>query len=418
MIQFRALHLIVALAVSVTAWHLPSATAADAVTLEVAAGEHDREGVVVVAELPPSLRDQDAFTLTRLDTGRPVPVERLSAADPRLTWILRDRLPAGEVRRYRLACRRRDASDTERPSPSERVRVEDDGKHLIVKVAEKPVLVYNHAVVPSPDPAQPCYARSGHIHPVYNPSGQVVTDDFNPNHMHQHGIMFAWTKSTFEGRPANCWDQKGGQGNVEHVKTEATHSGPVFGSFTARLRHVNLNAPEGPEPMLDETWHVRVYDFDDHFLFDLESTQTCAGSSPLTVEEYHYGGLMIRGSSQWHAPDKGDYLTSEGKTRADGNHTRPRWCDIYGPLGDQVTGVCIMSHPSNFRSPQPVRLHPQMPYFCFAPAVLGSFTIEPGGPAYVSRYRFYVHDGPLDPQVAERLWRDFAHPPEVRVVAD
>jgi hypothetical protein len=59
-----------------------------------------------------------------------------------------------------------------------------------------------------------------------------------------------------------------------------------------------------------------------------------------------------------------------------------------------------------------------MPYFCFTPATLGTFRIEPGGPPYVSRYRFYVHDGKLDPQAAKRVWHDFADPPTVRIVAN
>jgi hypothetical protein len=71
--------------------------------------------------------------------------------------------------------------------------------------------------------------------------------------------------------------------------------------------------------------------------------------------------------------------------------------------------------PANFRFPQPVRLHPWIPYFCYAPSVPDSFTIEPGKP-YVSRYRFCVHDGKPDAQLLERLWRDYADPPKVRVV--
>ncbi|MFH1919760.1 MAG: PmoA family protein [Planctomycetota bacterium] len=415
MIPHKPLLVFVAMAISTGAGRpLPSTAANDVttVTLEVAAGDHDRQGALAAIDLPASIVGRESFTLTRLDTGEPVPVQRAPGTGARLVWIVRDPLPAGQTRRYRLA------GATGKPSPPEAVRVEDDGKHLVATAAGKRVLVYNHAVVPSPDPDQPYYARSGHLHPVYNPSGQIVTDDFNPDHMHQHGVMFAWTKSTFEGRPANCWDQKGGQGNVEHVKVEATGGGPVFGHFTVGLRHVNLNAPEGPKAMLDETWHVRVYPFTDHFLFDLESTQACASSSPFTVEEYHYGGLMIRGSAAWNGKENGDFLTDEGKTRADGNHSRARWCDIHGLLDGRMTGVCILSHPENFRAPQPVRLHPSMPYFCFTPAVLGPFEIEPGGPSYVSRYRFYVHEGPLDPDRAERLWHDFAQPPEVRIVTD
>jgi hypothetical protein len=57
-----------------------------------------------------------------------------------------------------------------------------------------------------------------------------------------------------------------------------------------------------------------------------------------------------------------------------------------------------------------------MPYFCFTPAFLGSFAIEPGKP-YVSRYRFIMHDGKIDPNAVGRLWQDYAQPPVVRIVA-
>jgi hypothetical protein len=418
MLRSRRTWTIVLGAITLSICPLAVAPAAEPVTLEVAAGGHDRVDSPVAFQLPASLADCRAFTLTRLDNGQVVPVQREPGDGARLVWIIRDKLPAGQSRRYRLAPRPAEAAAATGDAAAEAVRVEDDGKRLLVKVGEKPVLVYNQAVVPSPDPSQPYYARSGYIHPVYNPSGQVVTDDFNPDHMHQHGIMFAWTKSTFEGRPANCWDQKSRQGNVEHVKTESTGSGPVFGFFTTRLRHLNLNASEGPKPMLNETWRVRVYNLRDYFLFDLVSEQTCAGPSPLVVEEYHYGGMAIRGSAAWLGETNGDFLTSEGHTRADGNHTRPRWCDIFGQLDGRPTGVCLLGHPANFRFPQPVRLHPSMPYFCFSPEVLGSFTIEPGQAPYVSRYRFYVHDGRLDPREAERLWHDFAEPAEVRIAAD
>jgi hypothetical protein len=75
----------------------------------------------------------------------------------------------------------------------------------------------------------------------------------------------------------------------------------------------------------------------------------------------------------------------------------------------------ILDHPGNFRFPQPVRLHPTMPYFCFTPAAQDSFAIIPGTP-FISRYRFFVHDGKLDADLAGRLWRDYSRPPEVRLV--
>jgi len=383
----------------------------ESVKLEVVASDFDRENCVVVTELPSALRGHQHFALTRIDNGQPIPAQVQAGDTPSIAWILHEKLAAGKARQYRLA------STTKKPDVARAVTVKDDGKRLHVKIGDKPVLVYNQAVVPSPDPKTPYYAKSGHIHPVYDPSGQMVTDDFNPDHAHQHGIMFAWRKTTFEGRSTNGWDQKVGTGKVEHVELIDFAGGPVFGSFTIRQQQVDLTAPDGPKPALDETWNVRIFNISDRFLFDVESTQTCAGGAPVVVEEIHYGGLMIRGHADWQEHKDFDYLTSEGKTKKDGNHTRPTWVDIYGPLAQKMTGVTILDHPGNFRFPQPVRLHPTMPYFCFTPALLGSFTIEPGKP-YVSRYRFCIHQGKPNQEVTEQLWQDYAHPVEVRVVSN
>ena len=386
-----------------------STNAADAITLELSAGDLACENVVVEVALPTELADHDHFELVRIDTDERIPVQvDRHGGQPTLVWILRDKLDAGAVRRYRLT------STTKSPNP-ERVTVTDDGKRLLVKVGDKSVFAYNHAIVPSPDSKHPYYARSGYIHPLYNPSGQIVTDDFNPDHAHQHGIMLAWRKMTFDGRETNGWDQQAGLGKVEHAELEAFGGGPVFGFFKATLRHVDLTAPGEPAAVLDETWYVRTYAFDDAFLFDIASTQTCASAKPVSIDTIHYGGMTIRGHSDWHEQGNFDYLTDEGKTKADGNQTRPRWVDLSGPIAGQTTGTLIMDHNSNFRFPQPVRLHPTMPYFCFTPASIGSFTIQPGKP-YVSRYRFHVHDGSLDVNIANRMWYQYSDTPKVQIV--
>jgi hypothetical protein len=61
-----------------------------------------------------------------------------------------------------------------------------------------------------------------------------------------------------------------------------------------------------------------------------------------------------------------------------------------------------------------MRIHPTEPFFCFAPSQLGRWEIVPNTP-YVSRYRFVAFDGPPDPAMIERLWKDFADPPRVSV---
>jgi hypothetical protein len=80
----------------------------------------------------------------------------------------------------------------------------------------------------------------------------------------------------------------------------------------------------------------------------------------------------------------------------------------------QPAGVGILCHPQNFRAPQPMRIHPNEPFFCYAPSQLGKWEIAPGQ-KYVSRYRFVVSDGPPDPAELNRLWNDYANPPQVTI---
>ena len=89
---------------------------------------------------------------------------------------------------------------------------------------------------------------------------------------------------------------------------------------------------------------------------------------------------------------------------------------MHGKIDGEPAGITLMCHPNNFRAPQPVRLHPHKPYFCFAPMQLGDFEITPGR-TFASRYRFYAHNGPVNATTSERLWKDYAEPARVRIVA-
>jgi hypothetical protein len=286
---------------------------------------------------------------------------------------------------------------------------------VTISIAEKKVFTYQgeESELPRED-IKPLFKRGGYIHPVYSPSGKLVTDDYPPNHVHHHGIWFPWTKTRFEGRAPDFWNMGEGKGKVEFVQLHHRWSGPVHAGFVAEQRHIDLTSGEA-KTALNETWTVTAYHVPggNYFAFDLVSTQTCASASPLMLPKYHYGGLGFRGNWAWNGATNCEFLTSEGETnRVKGNETRGNWCHIGGEVNRQFTGVAILSHPSNFRSPQPMRLHPTEPFFCFAPSQLGDWAIEPGKP-YVSRYRFIVRDGKPSRQEIDNLWRAYAHPPKV-----
>ncbi|MEZ6067768.1 MAG: PmoA family protein [Planctomycetaceae bacterium] len=276
-----------------------------------------------------------------------------------------------------------------------------------VSVHGKPVLRYHKSVLQPPAGIDPVFARSGFIHPVWTPEGKVVTADFPADHAHQHGLFSAWVNTSFNGHKVDFWNQAGRAGNVEHVRVVETRSGDLAGEFTVELRHVDLTGSDGPVSVLKELWAVRIQPHEGGHLFDIESRQTCVADVPLTVHEYHYGGMAFRGCDEWFAEGTDfAFITSDGKDRKAANHTRPGWVTAQGTIDGKVRGLMVIDHVDNFRAPQPVRLHPTKPYFVYSPCVLGEFKLEPGV-ELVNRYRYFVCDAAIPADVADELARDF-----------
>ena len=297
------------------------------------------------------------------------------------------------------------------------VAVSSEPGDLRVTVGGQPVLSYrvDPAAVPRAD-IKPEILRAGYIHPVFSPAGHLVTDDYAPNHVHHHGIWAPWTKTKFQGRAPDFWNMQNKTGAEHLVAVYRTWSGPVHGGIEARLRSVDLSAPN-PVTALNTTWALTVYAVTGAAhparVFDLVVTHACATADALVLPQYHYGGFGLRGARGWNGPgDVARFLTSEGATdRIKGNDSRARWVYLGGainPAGD-LAGTAVLGHPENFRAPQPVRLHPNMPYFSFVPQQLGEFSIVPGTP-YVSRFRFVVTDGAPDAAFLEACYRAYATP--------
>ena len=117
-------------------------------------------------------------------------------------------------------------------------------------------------------------------------------------------------------------------------------------------------------------------------------------------------GLKEKNDHSIHAGDL-QFLTSEGKDRWEGNHTRPNWVAFTGEVAGQEVSAAVFCFPENFRAPQHVRIHPNKPYFCFAPVVAGSFEIAPGR-QYVSRYRYLVTSQAVDVNQIQNHWDEYA----------
>jgi hypothetical protein len=359
----------------------------------------------------------DAGKVDRRDALVGVEVPDGTGGHPKRLW-LKVNLKAGESASYVLP---RDASPPAKTAMSAR----DDGRDVLrLRSGERDLLVYQGGVGILPQGYDESFRRGGYIRSVFTPSGVLVNDDYPPGHKHHHGVWSPWTKTEFEGRHPDFWNMGALTGTVKAVSARLTETGPLVAGFEATHRMIDLSAKPMPKPAIDEHWSVLAYTSSIGTgdsarpcnVFDLVITQTCATASPLILPEYHYGGLGFRGHRQWDGEVNCRFLTSEGKTVADGNATRAKWCHVGGDVDGKPAGVAILCHPDNFRFPQPVRLHPHEPFFCFAPSQLGDWRIEPGKP-YVARYRFVVADGRPDPNEIERLWHDYAEPPGVLVVS-
>lgn len=402
---------------------LSAATAADrrpdSVVIE--AGEFDRHAAVVSVPMPRLERPPNAVVVH----GRLAPLQFDSSSNR--AWFVSGPLRKGQRTVYTL-------TNAARVPAAGSWSLAREGRAICFKPQQfvrpglppliQPDGLLEYQAEPGPFPRDnipELFRRGGYLHPLRTRSGRMVTDDFPRNHLHHHGVWWAWTRTEFDGRKPDFWNMGQGKGRVEFVAVDGTWQGPVHGGFQSRHRFVDLTAPQ-PAVALEESWEVTVYDLasagPNWWFFDLVSTQRCATASPLRLPEYHYGGIGLRGNWAWNGATNAQFLTSDGETnRVKAHAQRSRWCDVSGSIDNAIAGIAVLGHPSNFRAPQPMRIHPDEPFFCYAPQQLGGMEIKPGE-SYVSRYRFVIHDGPMTRAELDRLWNDFAHPPVARLAAE
>ena len=288
--------------------------------------------------------------------------------------------------------------------------IETNDSILVHAENGKPIFKYLKKPSAQAEEHDPHFSRTGYIHPLHSPSGRIITGDYAADHPHQHGLFFAWTKSSFRGKPTEFWNQKKKLGDIRYQssKWKTEKSGKVI----LESEQIFTTGKDSNDSIIKETWRIEIPPKqNDYYQFDLISTQSCATDDPLLIQKYHYGGMAIRGNNQWMEKNEngkpvGKMITSEEKNRENGNHSRPRWVAMYGPVDGESCGVVVMNHPDNFRFPQWVRLHPSMPYFVYAPMVQESFAIEPGKP-YVSKFRYLIYDGTPDRKVIEGSWKEW-----------
>lgn len=275
-----------------------------------------------------------------------------------------------------------------------------------------PVLVYHKAEDPAPEGADPAFKRSGFIHPLCTPSGAVVTGIRPPDHLHHMGLWHAWVHCVFKGRQTDFWNLKAKTGTVRFVKTVATDEANDHASFTVDQEQVAMDADGSETVVLRDRLTVLARFEENANVVDYTVTQKNVSDAALELPAYRYGGgIAFRGPAGW-SNDNSDYLTSEGKTRADSHETRARWCTMFGPTDQGDATVAILGHPSNHDAPQRLRTwgpknHNGAIFFNFVPIQETAWAIGPGEEITL-RYQVITSDGKPDSIDPEARWKIFA----------
>lgn len=356
-----------------------------------------------------------ALTLVEVSGGSksPVPFQIENGPTRELYWIIK---PSATLKKRTFQLLQTATPVKQVPAIS---LIKNDSA-LIIKSKDKNLLQYNFKTVYPPEGVNEYYKRSAFIHPLWSPHGNVLTRIQPKDHYHHYGIWNPWTHLLYKGDTLDFWNLNTKDGTVRFGNFISRKSGPVFGEYSALHEHVAFRK-SGEEVIINETQSVRIYqpENDDYYIADITIQMNCATEEPVLLLKYRYGSLGWRTTEQWDR-NNSTVLTSEGKTRKDGDGSKARWCLVQGAIDNDHAGVLWMSHPTNYNHPEPLRIWPENQYnrgdmFAnFDPTKDRDWLLEPGK-NYVLKYRFLVFNGPLDKEKSETAWKQFANPTKVIV---
>jgi hypothetical protein len=299
---------------------------------------------------------------------------------------------------------------------SQEVTLQESSKGMDFLLDGKLVLSYQMTKEPVPTGIKEAYSKSGFIHPIQSPSGQILSRIQPEDHYHHYGIWGPYTRATIGGKEVDFWNLGDEKGRVDfsHVLSKKQAGGAA--ELTVRQNHVDLKAAAESRIAMEEDLRIKVKPADKgRYLVDYTSTLQTAIPGGILLDDYRYGGgIGFRATEVWGDANS-SILTSEGKDRATADGSNARWILVTGqsdhPSGK--SGILFMSHNTNQAHPEPLRVWPPGQYkgkgnvfIEFCPIRHTSWEIQPGK-RYSLTYRMLVFDGELTVQEAENYWKSF-----------
>ena len=291
-------------------------------------------------------------------------------------------------------------------SQSIELKFQPDG--VLFSEASKQILFYRSQGVES----QGDYQRPHYVHPLYSLDGEIITEDYPEDHLHHHGIFWAWHQLYIGNRRiGDGWENKNFEWTVLSVEEEET-AGPAK-RIVIRVHWTSplwLDKSGGMVPFVAETTKITVHPAEREYrLIDFEIAMQ-ALNPEITIggseDPKGYGGF----SPRVKLPEDIRFSDLNGEITPQTNPVNGNgWLDMSGSLGKdgKLAGMSILSHSNNPGYPNPWILRSKRsmqnavyPFPGATPVALSAS--EPT----VLRYRLVVHNG-LKSSEIDRLHKQY-----------
>lgn len=382
-------------------------------TVEVAAGSHDRRWCPVSVRVEEFSQDAAKGIVAEDETGLAYPVQAQVNEDgsAELTWIL-PLVEAGTKKRFTLR-----AGDV-----PEGVQVQDrPGEAVDIRVGGSLFTSYRY---------ERRWPRP-FLYPVIGPGDASVTRHFpirddvqGEKHDHPHHRSIFFTHGDVNG--VNNWSDQEGHGFTRHVRFNKLEGGAVYGD----VHSTSLWTDKDEQPIVETDLALRIYALPvQRRIFDVTLTFRAVHGDVVFGDTKEGGLLAVRVASSMDASGVGRIETSTGSIGEQESWGRPAsWCHYSGPVhseyGPLIAGIGLIDHPSNPRYPTHwhVRNYGLMTANPFGLSDFykdksrdGSWRLAAGATA-TFRYRVVIHEGDAGQGEMSGHFANFAYPPTVSVV--
>ncbi len=267
----------------------------------------------------------------------------------------------------------------------------------------RPVLAYQK----KPKTLTGQYICNNYIHPLYNLNGDIITEEFPPDHLYHRGIFWAWHQ-LYEGerRLGDGWTNDSISQEVVKTLSDLRDDIAQFKLYVLWRSSVS----EDGKPFIDERTTITVHKLEREIRkIDFEITLKALvkglqiGGS---ADQKGYGGFCVR----MKLPDSLVFTSENGPVTPQELQVKAGpWMDFSGKFGmtPEISGIALLCHPDMPDYPEPwiLRQKGSMQNVVFP----GRDRIDvPMDKPLVLHYRLIIHNGDSGTADLNRLQQEYA----------